>query len=105
MKWRIESIMKNSIVFSIGMKPLFIEPPKPVKCFYYRCESKFCLDQIEKLYDEYLYWGLILASGKDTRYYKISVNNTIHLKTITEDLPNKKGAISESLCSNYSRKT
>lgn len=79
-------------MFSIGTsnaKPLLIEPPHPVKSFYYRCEPYFCLNEVEKLYNVHNYWGLILVSGKETQYYKISQNDTIHLKTVYADLPNQ----------------
>ncbi len=40
--------MKSSNVFST----IFV-PPNPVKQFYYRCDKKFHLDNLIKLYDHH----------------------------------------------------
>ena len=56
------------------------------------------MDRVINLYNDYNSWGVVLVSGKETRFYKVSVNSKQHLKTINVDLPNqhKKGGQSQA---------
>ncbi len=58
--------------------------------FYYKCDKKFHLEDLIKLYnDNGKKYAIVLISGKVTYFYQYTVNNTKLLKTITQDIPNK----------------
>ena len=73
---------KTSRVFSLTS-------PRPITQFYYRCDSYFHLDRLLSLYTDFVYHGLLLVSGKEAKYYKVSENEIRHLKSLSIDLPNK----------------
>ena len=64
-------------------------PPNPIKKFYYRCDKKFHLDDLEKLYETHDYYAIVLVSGKRTELYSYSINDTLFLKGFDTDLPNQ----------------
>lgn len=64
-------------------------PPHPVKKFYYRCDRKFHLDDLLKLYEVHDDYAIVLVSGKRTEFYLYNVNCTKFLKGMDESLPNQ----------------
>jgi peptide chain release factor subunit 1 len=64
-------------------------PPNPIKRFYYRCEKRFQLDELIKLYATYENYAIVLISGKRTEFYHWNSNRTHCLKVITEDIPSQ----------------
>jgi peptide subunit release factor 1 (eRF1) len=80
--------MLASAVFSPNSCFVF-SPPNPIKKFYYRCDRKFHLDDLLKLYEVHEDYAIVLVSGKRTEFYLHNTNNTKLLKGIDESLPNQ----------------
>lgn len=76
-----DTIDKNK--YLKGSTMLF-EPPKKLKSYYYRCDSKFHLDEILDMFeeDESKNIGICLISGKELLVYLIKMNNYIDVKLI-----------------------
>jgi len=86
----ISSLTKICRVFSTNNDQCFLfEPPFPVKKFYYRCDRKFHLDDLIKLYETYDNHAIVLVSGKRTEFHLYNENQTKLLKSIEESLPNQ----------------
>lgn len=64
-------------------------PPCPVKKFYYKCDRKFHLYDLLKLYETHDNYAIVLVSGKRCEFYTHNQNETVCLKQISEDLPNQ----------------
>ena len=64
-------------------------PPCPIKKFFYRCDRKFYLDDLLKLYDKTDNYAIVLVSGKKSEFYLYNRNCTKLLKSISESLPNQ----------------
>ena len=64
-------------------------PPHPVKKFYYRCDRKFHLDDLLKLYETHENYAIVLISGKRTEFYLHNTNVTKLLKGIDERIQNQ----------------
>lgn len=79
-------LLTNRSVFS----PCHIfVPPYPIKKFFYRCDKKFYLEDLLKLYDTVDNYAIVLVSGKRTDFYIHNKNTTKLLKSVTESLPNQ----------------
>lgn len=76
----ISSVFSNCYLFS---------PPHPIKKFYYRCDRKFHLDDLLKLYETHENYAIVLVSGKRTEFYLYNINETKYLKGLDMDLPNQ----------------
>lgn len=79
--------MQPSRIFSTNCY-LFL-PPHPIKKFYYRCDRKFHLDDLIKLYEEHDNYAIVLISGKRSEFYLHNANSTKFLKGLDESLPNQ----------------
>ncbi len=66
-----------------------IIPPNPIKKFIYKCDRRFYVDDIIKLYETYDDYAIVLASGKQTLLYTYNENNTTLVKSISETIPNQ----------------
>lgn len=75
-------------IFSPSECYLF-SPPHPIKKFFYRCDRKFHLDDLIKLYEIHDDYAIVLISGKRTEFYLHNINQTKFLKAIDESLPNQ----------------
>lgn len=80
--------LKIRSVFSLNDCFLF-SPPHPVKKFFYRCDRRFHLDDLLKLYEVHDNYAIVLISGKRTEFYLHNVNQTKFLKGLDESLPNQ----------------
>jgi peptide chain release factor subunit 1 len=88
----IKNIPKNGIVICSSDEKIYaINPPKPITKVIYSCGKTFELEQVLDLFEEYDLYGVILISGKITKFYKISKNEIILIKSIEVDLPNRQG--------------
>lgn len=83
----------NNIIFD---NCFLFSPPNPIKKFYYRCDRKFHLDDLLKLYEVYDEYAIVLISGKRVELYLHSENQTKKLKCINESLPNQHGTGGQS---------
>lgn len=89
---RLKSVPKNGIVICSSDENIYIiNPPKPINKVIYRCGRNFELEQVLDLFEEYDSHGVILISGKTTRFYKISKNEINLIKSIDVELPNRQG--------------
>lgn len=79
---------KISIVFSLS-DCVLISPPRPINKFIYKCDRKFHLDDLIKLYETYENYAVVLISGKRTEFYLYNINQTIFLKGYDIELPNQ----------------
>lgn len=71
-------------------EPCFLfSPPHPVKKFFYRCDRKFHLDDLLKLYETHEDYAIVLVSGKRCELYYHNINQTKLIKTLDIDLPNQ----------------
>lgn len=88
--WSVEvaTLCRNRAVFS-PMDCFLFSAPNPIKKFFYRCDRKFHLDDLIKLYKMHDDYAILLVSGKRTEYYLHNINCTKFLKKIDEDLPNQ----------------
>ena len=62
--------------------------------FYYRCDSRFHLDTLSRLYEECAEWiGIVLASGNEARFYRVSANavEITLLERMQVTLPKRQG--------------
>jgi peptide chain release factor subunit 1 len=64
-------------------------PPHPVKKFFYRCDRKFHLADLIKLYETYENYAIVLISGKHVEFYLYNTNQLKFLKSLDESLPNQ----------------
>jgi len=78
----------TSSIFSLGDCFLF-SPSNPIKKFFYRCDRRFHLDDLIKLYEDCDNYAIVLISGKRVEYYLHSANQTRLLKSLDENLPNQ----------------
>jgi peptide chain release factor subunit 1 len=89
----LENLIQRSIflvnrVFSTGQLYI-VNPPNPIKHFFYRCDRKFYIDEILSLYSKLDTFAVMLISGKQVKFYSWNENETKLLKSYTEDLPNQ----------------
>jgi peptide chain release factor subunit 1 len=75
-------------IFSASDCFLF-SPPNPIRKFFYKCDRKFYLEDLLKLYEVCDNYAIVLISGKKVELYLYSENQTKFLKTINESLPNQ----------------
>jgi len=80
----------RSIFSTLRQQPIHLfSPPHPIKKFFYRCDRKFYLDDLIKLYETCDNYSIVLISGKRTELYLHNENQTKLLKSLDESLPNK----------------
>lgn len=71
-------------------KSLYVfTPPLPIKRFSYKCDTKFHLDILLDLYNNYDRYGLALISGSRCEFYFVSKNEIKLVRAFNEDLPNQ----------------
>jgi len=87
-----------SLVFSDGDHGCrLIEPPQPIKRFYYRCDNKFHIDQLLELYEDPKHYGLIYVSGSELIIYSVHTvgaelrNTVLYKKSVKLQKSQKKG--------------
>jgi len=64
-------------------------PPIPINKFYYRCDKKFHLDDLLKLYETCDNYAIVLISGCCAYFYTYNINQIKLIKTIDVSLPNQ----------------
>lgn len=82
----IQILGQKSSMFSTDT--VVFNPPNPIGKFFYRCDRKFFLDDLVKLYDLHEDYGIVLISGKRCEFYLHNKTNTKLLKAFDECLPN-----------------
>lgn len=87
-KTNLPRLTKKRSVFSTNNCLLF-NPPNPIKQFFYRCDKKFHLNDLIKLYETDENYAIVLISGKRTEYYLYNANQTKFIKGFDESLPNQ----------------
>ena len=89
---KLKEVPKNGIVICSSDERIYIiNPPKPITKVIYWCGRNFELFQVLDLFEEYDSHGVILISGKVTRFYKVSKNEINLIKIINVELPNRQG--------------
>lgn len=74
-----------------------IEPPQPIKRFYYRCDNKFHIDQLLELYETPTTYGLVYVSGSELILYTVQIiggqlqTNALYRKSVKLQKSQKKG--------------
>jgi peptide subunit release factor 1 (eRF1) len=83
----------EGIVFSGDFICEFLEPVKPIKVEYYKCDKKFYTDPVAEFFEEdTTKIGLLIIAGEDAYYYDIFGKHHIDQKLIyhLETFRNKK---------------
>jgi peptide chain release factor subunit 1 len=65
------------------------EPFKAINNQFYRCDSKFYVDELEGLLENENPFGFIVIDGAQTVYAKLSGNTKTILNKFSVDLPKK----------------
>ena len=68
-----------------------IEPIKPVNTSLYRCDNKFHVDDLLKLFEDDTKYGFIIADGKSALFATLQGNTPTVLQEFSEHLPKKHG--------------
>lgn len=61
----------NDINIQSAGNCIMIEPPKPIKKFIYLCDRRFHVEHIEKLYQDYDKYGIIIIGGDEVKFYEV----------------------------------
>jgi len=92
------ALAKLGRVFShYNNSSVILYAPKKIQKSYYRCDSKFHLDDLLELYDNSINYGIVLLSGKEYRCYLIEVTgshieyNLVDCDEVTLQKRQKKG--------------
>ena len=87
---KISSMFSPNNSLSIAEQGCFLfSPPYPIKKFFYRCDRKFHLSDLIKLYEIHNNYAIVLVSGKRTEFYLHSSNQTKIIKGLDVSLPNQ----------------
>ena len=79
----------NSSLSITGQHCFLFSPPCPIKKFFYKCERKFHLSELIKLYEIHDNYAIVLVSGKRTEFYLHNSNQTKIIKGLDMVLPNQ----------------
>lgn len=80
---------ENGLIILSGLEYFnVIEPPLPVSCNYYRCDSKFHIDEISHLFEEYTQYVCLIISNEEIVFKLIKGTIYKTLYKFPVDLPN-----------------
>lgn len=61
---------------------LVFEPPLPVKACFYRCDSKFHLDEICDMFESYPEFGVVFTDGNVCDFYKVRNRRWLKIENV-----------------------